>query len=316
LIDSLLIDKEHDMRIGVMSGATGGADNALDGLVARCRDLESRGFASVWMANIFGLDAIGALGIVGRETERIELGTAVVPSYPRHPLAIAQQALTTQAASGGRFALGIGLSHQLVIEDMMGLSYAKPARHMREYLSVLAPLLRGENASFQGEEYRVNATLDVPGATPVPLLVAALGEQMLRITGRTADGTILWMTGPRTIENHIGPRIRAAAVEAGRDAPRIVAGFPMVVTNDPDTVRERVGKALTMYGTLPSYRAMLDREGADGPADIALVGDEKALDQELDRLRDIGVTDFNAAIMPLEDGADARTLDYLQSRLS
>jgi 5,10-methylenetetrahydromethanopterin reductase len=303
------------MRIGVMSGAGGGSDGTIDGLVARCQELEARGFDSLWMANIFGLDAIGALGIVGRETQRIELGTAVVPSYPRHPVAMAQQALTTQAASGGRFALGIGLSHQIVIESMLGLSYAKPARHMREYLSVLIPLLQKENVAFQGDEYQVNAALDVADAAPVPVMIAALGDHMLRIAGSTTAGTILWMTGPRTIESHIGPKLRKAASEAGRPEPRIVAGFPMVVTDDPDTVRGRIGEALTMYGTLPSYRAMLDREGAAGPADVSLVGDEKALDQELDRLRDIGVTDFNAAVVPLEEGADARTLDYLQSRL-
>jgi F420-dependent oxidoreductase-like protein len=298
-----------------MSGATGGADGTLDGLIARCQDLEARGFASVWMANIFGLDAVGSLALVGRETDRIELGTAVVPSYPRHPVALAQQALTTQAAAKGRFTLGIGLSHQIVIENMMGLSYAKPARHMREYLSVLGPLLAGEPASFEGEEYRVNAALDVPGASPVPLLIAALGPRMLEIAGRMADGTILWMTGPATIESHIGPHLREAAEAAGRKAPRIVAGMPVVATNDPDGMREQIGKSLSMYGTLPSYRAMLDREGADGPADIAMVGDEKTLDAQLDRLRDIGVTDFNAAIMPLEEGADARTLDWLASRL-
>jgi F420-dependent oxidoreductase-like protein len=267
------------------------------------------------MANIFGLDAIGSLAIVGRETERIELGTAVVPTYPRHPVALAQQVLTTQAAAKGRFTLGIGLSHQVVIETIMGLSYAKPARHMREYLSVLNPLLKGEASSFQGEEYRVNASLDVPGASPVPVLIAALGPQMLKIAGRMTDGTILWMTGPKTIEGHIGPGLRGAAEKAGRPEPRIVAGLPVVATDDPDTVRERVGKSLTLYGTLPSYRAMLDREGVEGAADIALVGNEKVLDAEFDRLRDIGVTDFNAAIMPLEEGADARTLDWLQSRL-
>jgi F420-dependent oxidoreductase-like protein len=303
------------MKIGVMCGATGGPDGTLDGLVARCREIERRGFASVWMANIFGLDAIGSLGIVGRETGRIELGTAVVPSYPRHPVAMAQQALTTQAAAGGRFVLGIGLSHRLVIEDMFGLSYERPARHMREYLAALGPLLRREPAHFDGEQYRVHAGLDVPGAEPVPLLVAALGDRMLELAGSETDGTILWMTGPKTIESHIGPKIRRAAEAAGRPAPRIVAGLPVVVTDDPDGVRQRVGDALTIYGTLPSYRAMLDREGAGGPADIALVGNEKALDAEVDRLRDIGVTDFNAAVLPLEDGADARSLDWLQSRL-
>jgi F420-dependent oxidoreductase-like protein len=303
------------MRIGVMSGATPGPDGELDGLVARAKDLEARGFHSMWMANIFGLDAIIAQAIVGRETEQIELGTAVVPSYPRHPAALAQQCVTAQAAANGRFVLGVGLSHQLVIENMFGLSYAKPARHMREYMAVLGPLLRGEPAKFEGEEYRVNMALDMPGASPVPVLIAALGDHMLRIAGRTSDGTILWMTGPQTIESHIGPKLRAAASEAGRSEPRIVAGFPIVVTNDADAVRERIGKALVMYGQLPSYRAMLDKEGAAGPADIAIVGDEKTVGASLDRLRDVGVTDFDAAIVPVEDGADERTIEYLQSRL-
>jgi F420-dependent oxidoreductase-like protein len=303
------------MRIGVMSGATPGPDGELDGLIARAKDLEARGFHSMWMANIFGLDAIIAQAIVGRETKQIELGTAVVPSYPRHPAALAQQCVTAQAAANGRFVLGVGLSHQLVIENMFGLSYAKPARHMREYMAVLGPLLRGEPAKFEGEEYRVNMALDMPGASPVPVLIAALGDHMLRIAGRTSDGTILWMTGPQTIESHIGPKLRAAASEAGRSEPRIVAGFPIVVTNDADAVRERIGKALVMYGQLPSYRAMLDKEGAAGPADIAIVGDEKTVGASLDRLRDVGVTDFDAAIVPVEDGADERTIEYLQSRL-
>ena len=302
------------MKIGIMSGATGG-DATIDGLVKRCQELESRGFATVWMANIFGLDAIGAQGIVGRETERIELGTAVVPSYPRHPMAMAQQALTTQAACGGRFALGIGLSHQIVIENMMGLSYDKPAKHMREYIAVLKPLLEKQPVAFEGEQYRVQGAIDVPDAAPVPLLVAALGDHMLKLAGSRTDGTILWMTGPRTIAEHIGPKLRSAASEAGRAEPRIVAGFPTLLTNDPDTARERIGESLAMYGTLPSYRAMLDKEGAAGPADVSLVGDEATLDAALERMRDIGVTDFNAAVLPIEEGADKRTLDYLQSRL-
>jgi len=304
------------MRIGIMSGATEGPDGMIDGVVARAQALEARGFDSIWMANIFGLDAITTLAIVGRETSRIELGTAVVPTYPRHPTAIAQQALTTQAASKGRFVLGIGLSHKIVIEDMLGFSYEKPARHMREYLSVLGPLLRGETAKFEGDEYRVAAGLQVPGASNLPVLVAALGDHMLRLAGRLADGTILWMTGPQTIESHIAPKIRAAASEAGKPEPRIVAGLPIVVTKDVDAAREQIGKSLAMYGQLPSYRAMLDKEGLAGPGDIALVGDEKELDAALARLQDVGVTDFDAAIVPVDDGADARTLDYLQSRLS
>jgi 5,10-methylenetetrahydromethanopterin reductase len=303
------------MRIGVMSGATDGPDGSIAGLVERAKDLEARGFDSIWMANIFGLDAIMSLALIGRETKRIELGTAVVPSYPRHPTAMAQQCLTAQAAANGRFVLGVGLSHKLVIENMLGLSYEKPARHMREYMAVLGPLLRGEPAKFEGEEYRVNAALQVPDAKPVPVLIAALGDHMLKIAGSTSDGTILWMTGPQTIESHIAPKLNAAASEAGRAAPRIVAGLPIVVTNDPDGAREKIGKALVMYGQLPSYRAMLDKEGAAGPADVAIVGDEKAVGAQLDRLRDVGVTDFDAAIVPVEDGAEQRTIEYLQSRL-
>ena len=303
------------MRIGVMAGATPGPDGTLEGLIARAQDLEARGFASMWMANIFGLDAIGAQAIVGCNTERIELGTAVVPTPPRHPVAIAQQTLTTQVACGGRFTLGIGLSHKLVIEDMLGLSYAKPAQQTREYMEVLGPLLRGEPASFQGEHYKVNAALDVPGATETPVLIAALGDLMLRIAGSLAQGTILWMTGPATIEDHIGPKLRAAATDAGRPDPRIVAGFPIVVTDDEAAAREEIAKGLVMYGQLPSYRAMLDKEGAAGPADIAIVGNEKQVGEGLDRLRDIGVTDFDAAIFPVEEGSEARTLDLLTSRL-
>ncbi|MDP6977750.1 MAG: LLM class F420-dependent oxidoreductase [Myxococcota bacterium] len=303
------------MRIGIMSGATPGPDGTIDGLIARTQQIEKAGFSSIWMANIFGLDAITTLALVGRETERIELGTAVVPTYPRHPAAIAQQALTTQAACNGRFTLGIGLSHKLVIEDMMGLSYAKPARHMREYLSVLGPLLRGEPASFQGDEYRVNAGLDVPGASPVPVLIAALGDLMLKIAGTLADGTILWMTGPATIESHIGPKLRDAAKEAGRPDPRIVAGLPIVVTDDEAAAREAIGKGLAMYGTLPSYRAMLDKEGAAGPADVAIVGNEASVASQLDRMADIGVTDFDAAIVAVDEKAEGRTIELLATRL-
>jgi 5,10-methylenetetrahydromethanopterin reductase len=302
------------MRIGIMAGATGG-DDGLDGLVESAKNFEARGFATMWMANIFGIDAITAAAIVGRETGTIELGTAVVPTYPRHPTALAQQALTTQVACGGRFTLGIGLSHQIVIENMLGLSYDRRARHMREYMAVLGPLLRGEPAKFEGEEYKVNLTIAVPGAGPVPILIAALGDHMLRIAGQTAEGTILWMTGPDTIEKHVGPKLRAAASDADRSEPRIVAGLPIVLTENVDSAREIISKSLVIYGQLPSYRAMLDKEGAAGPADIALVGDEMTLDTELQRLRDIGVTDFSAAIVPTEDGAVERTLDYLASKL-
>lgn len=302
------------MRIGLMSGATPD-QGGLDGLVAEAKDLESRGFASMWLANIFGFDAITTAAIIGRETERIDLGTAVVPTYPRHPAAIAQQALTTQSACAGRFTLGIGLSHQIVIEDMFGLSYARRAKHMREYLAVLGPLLRGEPVEFEGEEYKVKMALDVPNASETPVLVAALGDQMLNIAGQSSAGTILWMTGPATIDTHIRLKLTAAANKADRSDPRIVAGLPIALTNDADAAREKVGKMFSIYGQLPSYRAMLDKEGVEGPAEVALLGDEKSLDASIDRLRDAGVTELMASIAPIDRDATARTLDYLSSRL-
>ena len=275
----------QSLRIGIMHGAAG-PEGSLDEIVATARRVESLGFATLWMPNIFSWDAISVLTVVGRETERIELGTAVVPTYPRHPMAIAQQALTASAASGGRFTLGIGLSHQVVIEGMYGLSYEKPARHMKEYLEVLTPLLRGEPVKYEGEQYRVQGALQVPGAAPVPLLVAALGPVMLGHAGRLSAGTITWMTGPKTLGDHIVPGLRTAAEKAGRDTPRVVAGLPVALTSDPSAARETMNKVFAVYGTLPSYRAMLDREGADGPADVALVGDETSLREQIERLRD------------------------------
>lgn len=301
------------MRIGVMLGASGG-DDSIDAVVRTAQRVEQAGLDNLWMANIFSFDAISTLSIVGREVPRLRLGTAVTPTFPRHPTAIAQQALTAAAATGNRFVLGIGLSHKVVIENMLGLSYDAPARHMREYLDVLMPLLRGETLNYQGELYRVGGlTLTVPGAESVPTVVAALGPLMLRVAGELADGTNTWMVGPKTMETHIVARLTKAAEAAGRPAPTVVGGVPIVLTRKPDEARQRIAQALVMYGQLPSYRAMLDREGVDGPADIAIVGDENALRGEIDRFRNAGVTDFNAAIMAVEDGAYERTLEFLAS---
>ena len=299
------------MRFGLMSGASM-SGVTVDSIVALAKRAEAAGFASLWMAHIRSIDAIAALGVAGRETTRIELGTAVTPTYPRHPMAMAQQALTTAQLSGNRFVLGIGLSHQRVVEGMLGLSYARPVRHMREYLSVLRPLLRGEMVNFEGEIYRfANLQIDVPGVSDVSVIVAALGEHMLRLAGRVADGTSTWMTGPQTIATHILPLLSKAAAAAGRPAPRVIAGLPIVLTTDVAAAREKIARSLAIYGQLPSYRAMLDREGFAGPGDAALVGDEATLRDALARLRDAGVTDFNASIAEIDAGAFDRTFDFL-----
>jgi len=225
------------MRIGIGLGDITGTPADLDALVAQAEAAEADGFASGWLANIFGMDAILGAAFCARATKRLEVGTAVVPTFPRHPVAMAQQALSAQSAARGRFTLGIGLSHQIVIEGMLGLSFAKPYTHMKEYLAVLGPLVRAGSVSHAGEEYRVNAQVAVPGATPCPILVAALAPKMLALTGREADGTITWMTGPKTIREHTVPRIRDAAAKAGRPAPRVVVGLPVAVTRDVATAR-------------------------------------------------------------------------------
>jgi F420-dependent oxidoreductase-like protein len=303
------------VRIGIVSQRVANPATTLDDLVEEARTAESQGFAFLSLPNIFGHDAIGALTVVGRETRSIELATGVVPSPPRHPVAMAQQALTAQAACRGRFVLGIGLSHKIVIENMLGLSYAHPAKQMREYLEVLMPLVQGRPAKLEGELYRVNAGLQVAGGTPVPVVVAALGPRLLELAGRLADGTATWMTGTKTLASHTVPVIRAAAKAAGRPEPRVVAALPIAIASDPAKAREAASRSFAIYGTLPSYRAMLDREGAAQPGDVALAGSEHELRAGLRRLADAGVTHFAASLFPAEDGAVGRTLEFLRAEL-
>jgi F420-dependent oxidoreductase-like protein len=301
------------MRIGIFGGDV--ASGPIDTLVDAVRASADDGFATFWLPQIFGVEALAALAVAGREVPGIELATGVVPTFPRHPVTLAQEALTTQAASDNRLLLGIGLSHQPVVEGMFGHSFDKPLRHMREYLAVLVPLTRGEPVSFEGEVFRVNAGLQVKGAAPMPILLAALGPKMLELAGEVVDGTVTWMTGPQTIESHVVPIITAAASRAGRPAPRVAVGLPICVTNDADAVRERAAKTFMVYGTLPSYRAMLDREGAEGPADVAIVGDEDAVGAALDRLDKVGTTDFVASIIGNSEDRN-RTRALLKTRVS
>ncbi len=270
---------------------------SVDEVVANAQAAVDGGFQRAWLANIFGVDAITAIAVAGRAVPGITIGTAVVPTFPRHPHALAQQAITAWDATEGRFVLGIGLSHQIVIESMFGLSFDRPAVHMREYLAVLLPLLRDGNADFSGEVYNVHAPLERAGdpAGP-PVLIAAMAPVMLRLAGEQTDGTILWMAGARAVAEHVAPRITKAAADAGRGAPRIVATLPVAVTDDPDAARAMAASAFKVYGDLPSYRAMLDKEGAAGPADVAIVGDEATVTVGIHSMADAGTTDFVAAV--------------------
>ncbi|MEV0200604.1 LLM class F420-dependent oxidoreductase [Nonomuraea sp. NPDC050691] len=281
------------MRIGLFLNEPTGPDplKELGDSIAAASDA---GFTSVWLSHIFGLDALTALAVAGSRTPGIELGTAVVPTYPRHPAALAQQAMTANAALGGRLALGIGLSHQVVIENMFGYSFERPARHMADYLDILLPATRGEHVHVEGETLKADIRLSTPGAG-MPVLIAALAPRMLKLAGSRADGTVLWMTGPRTVTQHVVPAITAAAEEAGRPRPRVVCALPVCVTDDAEAARARADEVFSMYGQLPSYRAMLDKEGVSGPGEVAVVGDEDSVRDQIEELRRAGVTDFVAS---------------------
>jgi F420-dependent oxidoreductase-like protein len=281
------------MRYGIFGDGDVGS---VDRVVAGARAAHEDGFAAYWIPQIFAVDALTALAVAGREVPDIELGTAVVPSFPRHPAVLAQQALTVTSMVGARLNLGIGLSHQLVVEGMWGLSFAKPVRHMREYLTVLLPLLRSEPVDVTGETVSGHLGLQIAEAPAPRVLVAALGQQMLELAGRLADGTATWMTSREVIAEHTAPTIRAAAAAAGRPDPAVACGIPICVTDDTAGARERAARVYAGYGALPSYRAMLDRAGAAGPADVAVVGSEEEVAAELGRLADAGATDLVAAV--------------------
>lgn len=270
--------------------------HSVDQIIDEVRQARDAGFTSAGCSQIFGYDALSLLAVVGSHVPDIDLVTAVVPTYPRHPIVLAAQALTVQAATDGRLTLGIGLSHQVVIEGMFGHSFDKPARHMREYLSALMPLLHGEQIAVHGETLAAAtmAPLDVH-APPPKVLLAALAPVMLRLAGSQTDGTITWMTGPDTIESHIVPRITAAANDAGRPAPQISVALPVCVTDDEDAARQKAAETFAIYGSLPSYQAMIEKEGADGPGGVAIVGDADAVAAQIAHLGEVGATDFSGS---------------------
>ncbi len=301
------------MKIGIFGGTVN--SGTIDDVVSEAKQAERDGFASYWAPNIFGHDALTALAIVGREVPRIEIGTSVVPTYPRHPMAIAQQSHTVNAVSNGRLCLGIGLSHKVVVEGMLGLSYDKPVRHLREYLSILMPLARCEAAKFAGETLTTRGSLSGVGSSPFSVVVAALGPQLLRVTGALADGTYTWCTGPNTLKTLTVPTINEAAKIAGRKAPRVIAALPVCVTNDVAKAKEFAAKAFVIYGQLPSYRAMLDHEGAAGPEDIVIAGTAEQVKQRIADLGGVGVTDFAAVEFSSDPDEVAATRSALKSLL-
>ena len=292
------------MRIGLSGGAS-----SVDRMIEQAVQAEADGFTSLWYASAIGGDPLIAIALAGRATTSLELGTAVLQTYTCHPVLQANRAAAVVAAMGrAGFTLGVGPSHQPVIEMAYGVSYAHPGRHTEEYVALLARLLRGEAVDFAGEEFNVRgAGRALKPEETVPLLVSALGPRLLRVAGEVADGTVLWMANARAIEVHVAPRIRAAADAAGQPAPRIVAGLPVAVHDDVDEAREAAAAQFAGYGALPNYRRILDIGDAAGPADAAIVGDERSVVAAVHGLFDAGATDVWAAVFPVgEDRRESR----------
>ena len=282
----------------------------LAGLVSDIRAAEGAGFASAWVAQVPGyLDALTALAVVGLQTERIELGTAVVPIQTRHPIPMAQQALTTQAACAGRLALGLGTSHHWIVEDQWGLSYERPAALMRDYLEVLNTAVAGPGpVDVENESYRVHSPLDVLDPSPFPILIAALAPVMLRVAGEHTSGTILWMADERAIEEHVAPRIGKAAADAGRPAPRIVAGVPVTLCADGAVgdARAYTSEVLGHAELSPNYLRLLEHGDAQDVGDTMAAGSEESITARLRNYRDAGVTDLAARPIGLGETPEER----------
>lgn len=284
------------MRIGLVIDDQ---DVPLSEVARQAGAAAAEGFSSVWVGEHYGWDPLTALAVVGGEVPGIELGAAVVVTHSRRPLPLASQALTVQAATGGRLALGVGPSHRPIVEGRLGLSYDRPARHVREYVETLVPLLDGDG-------------IGVPEAVPPPLLLSALGPVMLRIAGELADGTVTVWAGRRLLEEYVVPTITEAATAAGRARPRVAASLPVLVTSDPDGARDDLAARFAVAAQLPAYRAVLERGGESGPAEVALVGDEAEVERGLRRLFEAGVTDVLATVHgDVEDRR--RTTAYLGS---
>jgi 5,10-methylenetetrahydromethanopterin reductase len=304
------------VRIGITVGLGLRSESTMDGLTARVEALAATGFATAWMPCGSGFDPLTALPVAGRGTTGIELGTAIMPTWPRHPVALAQQALTADDALRGRLTLGIGASHEVMMSTDLGIPFERPARHTREYLAVLGPLLARQPVCFRGDVFSVDTRLLPRGdGGAVPVVLAAMGPAMLALAGAATTGTITSWTGPRTIADYIVPAIAAAAASAGRPAPRVIVGLPIALTTDPDGLRARLAGQTAFYESLPSYQATRDREGVAALADLAIFGDEAHLDAALGRLADGGATDFAAQLLPLDETTAARTTEYLASRL-
>ena len=296
------------MRIGIMVGPeTRNYARKVDQMVDDARAADEAGFATAWIPQLpQDFDAMTAVALMGRETTRIELGTAVVPLQSRHPIALGQQALSVQSACGGRFSIGVGPSHHWIIDDMLGLPYEQPAKVVEDHLDVFDAMFSGPSpVDVENDRFRIHNPLDVTDLR-VPVLLAALGPVMLRIAGERTDGTVLWMADERAIAEHVVPRITKAAEGAGRPAPRVVAGVAMALcaSHEVDGAIERANRLLGHAEYSPNYQRLLEQGDAADVGDMAAFGTEADIERRLRSYANAGATDFSARILPLGNGRE------------
>ena len=303
-------------ELGVRVGLAGGTQRTtIDSVRADVRHAADAGYDSYWLSFVAGVDPLVALAVVAADSGNLELGTSVVPTVGRHPIALGQLARTTQQACDGRFTLGIGPSHQVVAEALYGEPWERPLQRTSEYLTSLGALCRGEASSLNGEQITAHQTLNIP-CEPVPVVLAALGPRMLELAGRETAGTHVGQTGPKTIASHTAPIINEVAAAAGRPAPRIIALVNVCVTDDPDALREFARPGSAGYAALPSYRAMLDREGVDDAVDLVLAGSMEEIADGLASYVTAGATDLRIGVVAPDDDLRSRTLDALADWLA
>jgi F420-dependent oxidoreductase-like protein len=312
------------MRIGVMVGPERGRyGTKIERMLADAQWAEHAGLASVWVPQIpDDFDALTAATLIGVHTTRVEIGTAVVPVQPRHPVALAHQVLSTQAVCEGRLTLGLGVSHHWIIDEMLGLPYERPAVTMRCYLDVLDPALGGPGmVDVENELFRVHNPMDITDVGPTSVMIAALGPMMLRLAGGRTDGTILWLADERAIGSHVAPTINGAAEAAGRRPPRIVAGVPICLCGDDeiDVAIDRANRVLSESEISPNYQKLLDHGEARTVGDILAAGSEASIEKRLRSFADAGATDVSLRVVPIgatrEDklASSRRTRDYIAS---
>jgi F420-dependent oxidoreductase-like protein len=303
------------MRIGLSATGTD-----LDAMIAQARSMETDGFSSLWFGSPILGDPMAGMAVVGRETTTLELGTAVVQTYPCHPLLQANRIAAVANAAGRSVTLGIGPSNEFVVRNIYGRSYDRPGLNAEEYTRIVSALLRGEPVDFDGEEWSTHGALGVPLDHPVPVLLSALSPRMLRVAGEYADGTVTFLAGARALESQIVPKLRDAASAAGRPEPRVVAGLQVGVHDDSSEVRAQVeATTAKIFDSLPPYQRVLAAGGYERSAEAAIAGDEASVTRQLQAVIDAGATDLWLSPIAVGDDLDAsrrRTLDTLRQLIA